>query len=125
VHSDQSYQSQNLFPFTFESSHSVMGARNRDVLPLQRDFDSSKFDKVKHSVTQFVKKVSSKTQVEIPKLPIGPSRMELISFIAEFHRSATTMRWTNGPILFEEFPMHLQVSDLDTWNIIILNAAKS
>ena len=49
--------------------------------------------------------------------------MELLSFLAEFRRSATTMRWTNGPILFEKFPMHLQVSDLDSWNIIILNAS--
>jgi hypothetical protein len=37
--------------FTFESSHSIMAARNRGVLPLQQDFNSSKFDKVKHSVT--------------------------------------------------------------------------
>jgi hypothetical protein len=125
VHSDQSYQSQNVFPFTFESSHSVMAARNCGVLPLQRDFDASKFDKVKHSVTHSINNVSSKTQVEIPKLSIGASRMELISFITEFRRSATTMRWTNGPILFETFPMHLQVSDLDTWNIIILNAAQT
>jgi hypothetical protein len=51
--------------------------------------------------------------------------MELVSFINEFCCSAKTMHWISGPTLFEEFPMHLQVSDLDNWNIIIINAAQT
>jgi hypothetical protein len=67
-----------------------MAARNRVVLPLQRDFDSSKFDKVKHSFTRTINNISSKTQVEIPRLSIRASWMELVSFITEFRRSAKT-----------------------------------
>jgi hypothetical protein len=119
VHSDQNYQSQNFFTFTFESSHSVMAARSRGVLPLQRDFDSTKFDKVKHSVTHPINNASSKTQVEIPKPSIGASRMEPISFITKFRRSATTMRWTNGPILFEKFPMRISRSQILTPGILL------
>jgi hypothetical protein len=75
-----------------------MAARNHGVLPLQRDFDSTKLDKVKHSVTRTVGAESSKTQVEIPKLTIGASWMELISFLTEFRRSSITVRWTTGPV---------------------------
>jgi hypothetical protein len=101
-----------------------MAARNHGNLPLQRDADSSKFDTVKHSVTPTINYISSKTQAEIPKLSIRASRMEQLYFITEFSRSAKTMRWTIGPILYEKFPMHIQVSDLDTWNILIINAAR-
>ena len=99
-----------------------MATRNCGVLPLQWDFDSTKLDKVKHSVTHTVGTDASKTQVEIPKLSVGATRMELISFCTEFRHSAQIMRWTTGPILFKKFPMHLQVSDLDNWNILSGNS---
>jgi hypothetical protein len=35
------------------------------------------------------------------------------------------MRWIAGPVLFEKFPMHLQVSNLDTWNILSVSAPQT
>jgi hypothetical protein len=43
---------------------------------------------------------SSKIQVEIPKLSIRASQMELISFLSELRWcSATTMCWTTDTVL--------------------------
>jgi hypothetical protein len=57
---------------------------------------------------------------------IRASPMELeFSFIAEFCCSTKRVCWTIRPTHFEKSPMHVQVSDLDTWNIIIINPAQT
>jgi hypothetical protein len=99
-----------------------MTARNSGVLSLQRDFNPTKLDRVKHSVARTLGNGSSKTSVEIPKLSIGASRMELISFLTEFRCSDDMMLWTTGPAgLYKKFTIHLQVTDLDAWNIFTTN----
>ena len=96
-----------------------MAARNRGVLPLQRDFDPNALRKIKHTITKTIGNEPTKTSIEISVLSIGASRMELISFITEFNRAAKIMKWIDAAALFLKFQMHLQVQDLDVWNTII------
>jgi hypothetical protein len=102
-----------------------MAVRIKGVLPLLRDFDPSTLSKVKHSITKTTGSDSVKTQVTIPQLSIGASQMEPLSFLSDFKRSATIVKWKTGPLLFEKFPMDLQAIHLDTWNLLSANSSQT
>ena len=93
-----------------------MRSETTGVLPFEYDFDASKLTTIKHtSSTTDNAGSTTKTQVTIPELDVGASKMQVIYFVQRFNHARRIMAWTNGPVLFAKFPIHLVSTQDQEW----------
>jgi hypothetical protein len=94
-----------------------MTTRNSGVLPLQRGFNNPK------NLTESNILLQEPWAMNLPRRQLRSKNCRLEP--QEWNSSASSlscsddmMLWTTGPGLYKKFTMHLQVTDLDAWNII-------
>ena len=90
---------------------------NKGVIPFRKDFNPKDMKTVKYTRTTTNNNGDqNKISMEVPIVPIGGSKSQLLYVLTRFRKAETTLNWTNGATLYANFEN--QMEDVSEWDTI-------
>ena len=84
------------------------------VIPFTRTFEPKNLTMVKYSRSETdANGVTEKETAEVPVLPVGYDRQQLLFMISKFDKAKTMLQWTTGAKMFQNFEK--QFDDTTEW----------
>ena len=97
---------------------------NEGVIPFIRTFEPKDMTTVKYSKSETdANGVTEKTTAEVPVVPLGGSREQILYMMSCFDRARDSLGWTTGPKVFQNF--RKQFEDPTEWETIAANQNQS
>ena len=85
-----------------------MANSSNSTIPFQRDFEMDDFTTVTFKLTMTTNHGPQTAKVELPIIPVDATHHQLLHCPHKFNQAEVTMKWTQGPKLFEAFQFTLE-----------------